>query len=408
MQATDVGYCFGCNKPSADAVRCDGCSGVFWCRGNPACATEKGWTHDCLCKTWSGYASRREDLITFPFEWSPITCADELRLSETPYAQFLHARGLAGKGWWKTELQNWVPGVAVPEEGLSIDVETQHTMRTGFAVETWALAEGLAGWDRAPDGGLLVPEEEALEWGGMAGPLPDALDSWEAYYSTRGLSPTSPAALVLTFSMSLFHIVTRYGDAAAGVAKQEGRPFRIHLVGCEKEIHIADSFAEFGRLLFNRPGGGLEGCEIELTMVVRADCVPPRLKGRLGQCRREMADLPGTRLTIEFAEGSYGQDLNPDEDVGGGPPDMIVGFNAGLYAYKSWTHTVLYVLSSNTLAVFTDYNEHSGTSCAKLGGAAVARTMSGNYTSTPHRSLISREISDRLLVLFSVPVPAAA
>jgi hypothetical protein len=27
---------------------------------------------------------------------------------------------------------------------------------------------------------------------------------------------------------------------------------------------------------------------------------------------------------IEFAEGSYGQDLNPAEDVGSGPPDLIV------------------------------------------------------------------------------------
>ena len=42
-------------------------------------------------------------------------------------------------------------------------------------------------------------------------------------------------------------------------------------------------------------------------MVVRSDCVPPRLRGgRLAQCCRVPADLPGTRLTILFAEGSYG------------------------------------------------------------------------------------------------------
>ena len=56
-------------------------------------------------------------------------------------------------------------------------------------------------------------------------------------------------------------------------------------------------------------------------------------------------------------------------DVRQGPPDLIVGFNAGLYAYKSWTQTVLYVLSSKTAAVFTDYNEHSGTrACTTVGG----------------------------------------
>jgi hypothetical protein len=50
--------------------------------------------------------------------------------------------------------------------------------------------------------------------------------------------------------------VTRLGEGPARRARSEGRPFRIHLVGCEKEIHIADSFAEFGRLLYNRPSPG--------------------------------------------------------------------------------------------------------------------------------------------------------
>ena len=54
----DMGYCFGCHKPSATAVRCAGCSGVFWCSENGStCATVRGWTHDCLCKTWRRYCA---------------------------------------------------------------------------------------------------------------------------------------------------------------------------------------------------------------------------------------------------------------------------------------------------------------------------------------------------------------
>ena len=70
-----------------------------------------------------------------------------------------------------------------------------------------------------------------------------------------------------------------------------------------------------------------------------------------------------------------------------------MGFNAGLYAYKSWTHTVLYVLSSKTPAVFTDYNEHSGTECAKLGGATSAATVAPSPFRQP------REMPARMLAL---------
>lgn len=73
-------------------------------------------------------------------------------------------------------------------------------------------------------------------------------------------------------------------------------------------------------------GGALEGADIELTLVARSDCVPGRLKGRLAECSRVPTDLPGTRLHIFFAEGSYGDALSPTHDVGTGPPDFIVSY----------------------------------------------------------------------------------
>jgi hypothetical protein len=84
---------------------------------------------------------------------------------------------------------------------------------------------------------------------------------------------------------------------------------------------------------------------VELTMVVRADCVPPRHRGgRLARFARARGTIVGCAgLSIGFAEGTYGESLDPDTDVGAGPPDLIVGFNAGLYAYSSWTHTLMYL-----------------------------------------------------------------
>jgi hypothetical protein len=48
-------------------------------------------------------------------------------------------------------------------------------------------------------------------------------------------------------------------------AKARGGPLRIHLVGCEKEIHLADAFAEFGRLALGRCH--LDTLDIELALV---------------------------------------------------------------------------------------------------------------------------------------------
>eukprot|EP01043_Picozoa_sp_COSAG02_P075238 COSAG02_NODE_15423_length_1172_cov_5.352283_1_plen_69_part_00 len=48
---------------------------------------------------------------------------------------------------------------------------------------------------------------------------------------------------------------------------------------------------------------GLEAANIELTMVVRSDCVPAHLRGgRLAKCYRVRADLLGTRLTIQIRQ----------------------------------------------------------------------------------------------------------
>jgi hypothetical protein len=77
-------------------------------------------------------------------------------------------------------------------------------------------------------------------------------------------------------------------------------------------------------------------------------------------------------MTIMVVSGTYGSaTLDPKFDIGTGSPDMIIGLNAGLYAYyESWRFVVNYLHYSNNgvVGVFTDYNEYSGVNCAALGG----------------------------------------
>lgn len=81
-----------------------------------------------------------------------------------------------------------------------------------------------------------------------------------------------------------------------------------------------------------------------MVFVVRQDMLPVKCQNSISQSstktetrgqfslRIEMT----SNLTIGVVSGTYGDALDPNFDVGTGPPDMVVALNAGLYAYESW------------------------------------------------------------------------
>ena len=76
-----------------------------------------------------------------------------------------------------------------------------------------------------------------------------------------------------------------------------------------------------------------------------------------------------TNLTVSVVSGTYGDSLDPNFDCGSGAPDMVIGLNAGLFAYESWRSVVTFLHHHpGVVGVFTDYNEFSGVNCAALGG----------------------------------------
>ena len=77
-----------------------------------------------------------------------------------------------------------------------------------------------------------------------------------------------------------------------------------------------------------------------------------------------------SNLNISVVCGTYGGSLDPKFDCGtAGPPDMVMGLNAGLYAYESWRSVVTFLHHNpGIVGVFTDYNEYSGVNCAGLAG----------------------------------------
>jgi len=106
--------------------------------------------------------------------------------------------------------------------------------------------------------------------------------------------------------------------------------------------------------------------KVELVFVVRQDMLPPKAQKSL-----ERLQLT-SNLCVRVVSGTYGGDnLDPNFDCGSGAPDMIVGLNAGLFAYESWRSVIEYLyVHDGVVGVFTDYNEHSGMNCASLGGSS--------------------------------------
>lgn len=84
-------------------------------------------------------------------------------------------------------------------------------------------------------------------------------------------------------------------------------------------------------------------------------------------------------LTLYVQPGTFADTLDPSFDCGSGPPDMVVAFNAGLYAYKSWRRVIKFLKENHgVVGVFTDYNEHSGMNCASLGGGKSRESLKVN------------------------------
>ena len=265
------------------------------------------------------------------------------------------------QNWWATELHGWSGG----NSQSSKDVNPFHRVsyKEGFALKDTTLIPEerhvtnddivRANTTYNEDTGASRNSAKLIQTDEHSIPI---LSSWEHYYRLRSLPPSSPIGLLATFPLTIYYTIQRYGTVPLTVAQMLERPLRIHVVGIEKELNFVDLFKELGYLM-------PKNIDIEMTWIVRDDMFPENRNGR------NLSLQLTTNLKLAIVSGTYGKSLNPDFDILGGPPDMIIGMNAGLFAYESWRHVISYLNHhKNIVGVFTDYNEHSGMNCAALGG----------------------------------------
>lgn len=229
--------CLQCRGPSR--TLCPDCEGVYFCPPPRNCR-ETCWSHDCTCTTWKAYTTKRSELKKFPFDqWHLPLLTRQNELSEEPCKQFLRETlGLSTEtdesSWWRTETDGWAGGQS--QSAKTVDPSIRRTYAEGFAPLT----------DTPPQ--RRPTEEETAEFGTNELGLVQ-LSTWKDYYKLRSIPLSSPAALLLTFPLTIYHALATFGEVPITVARMLSRPLRIHLVGIEKELNFLDIFQELGYLL---------------------------------------------------------------------------------------------------------------------------------------------------------------
>lgn len=360
----NVTLCLHCRGPTQ--YLCQNCEGAYFCK-DPRPCLRNGWSHQCLCNTWKFYAEQREELSTFPLALPLRLTGRNCQISDSTYRSYLSDElkvlGKESGSWWDTEVDGWAAGLSGSAQ--RVDGSIRRSYKQGFIL----------------DASLIPPERHITDEDcKSAGITTDVrglpiLDNWGDYYNLRGIPLTSPVAMLCTFPLTIYYALQKWGEVPITVAKMLGRRLRIHVVGIEKEMNFLDLFSELAYLI-------PRDLEIELVFIVRQDMLPPKCRSNT-QSQAQGYDMNvdlASNLTLLVKSGTYGNELNPlFGDVGTGPPDMLIGLNAGLFAYKSWSSVVSFCHDNpSVVAVFTDYNAHSGVNCAGLGGGKARESLSIN------------------------------
>lgn len=268
----------------------------------------------------------------------------------------------SAKTWWSTEIHGWNGGKSASAK--LVDLFQRVSYQDGLGLDI-----------------ALIPNEKHVTTDDIKRACISVddnnmpiLTSWRNYYNIRCIPPSSPVALLATFPLTVYYAIQRHGIVPVTVAQMLERPLKVHLVGIEKELNFIDFFQELGFLL-------PVNVKVEMTWIIREDMFPEAsTKASEGDNSKYLCLQLTNNLTLAIVGGTYGSEtLDPNFDIAGGAPDIIIGLNAGLYAYESWRHVVSYLdCHQNIVGVFTDFNEHSAMNCASLGGAKARQSLHVN------------------------------
>ncbi|KAK9806175.1 hypothetical protein WJX72_004469 [[Myrmecia] bisecta] len=335
--------CQVCGEPIAEPILCQNCLAMYYCSPKHQ---KRHWKmgHKDECQRMASQMQRCQELARFPFTFAaaPATPGQvDLSQAKTPSVQSVMSH-------CDTEASS----IHMPEKPSCTS--------QGAMPETPADLSALCGMDPCEVPCWQLPVTLLLG---------TDITDWASYCKARGLTLSSPVAVLLHVPLTLFWILQQLHKRRPLL--QSGRQLVIHIIGVQREVDQWPILLELSALL----------PDIHLHLALVSPDVPKRLHAasevfcapRQQQGGRATGSL---RLTIYY--GMY-HDLLEELERDCGRADVVFGPNAGLAAYPSWIPTIqLLAAPLAPPAVFTDFCEE-----AAHRGAVMLQATAGKELSLP-------------------------
>ncbi|XP_045383039.1 zinc finger MYND domain-containing protein 15 isoform X3 [Lemur catta] len=342
--------CHVCHRHSFEVklTPCPRCSAVLYC--GEACL-RADWrrcpddvSHRFWCPRLAAFMERAGELASLPFTYTAEVTSETFNKEA-----FLASRGLT-RGYW-TQLSMLIPGPGTPRHPRG-NMPSLSLLLSG---DPYQLLQG--------DGPALMPPVPPDPPRGIFG-------SWQDYYTWRGLSLDSPMAVLLTYPLTVYYIITHLvPQSFPELNIQNKQSLKIHVVEAGKEFDLVMVFWELLVLLPH--------VALELQFV--GDGLPPESDQQHFTLQRdgpEVSVRPGSGVSARLNSGTKEKggrrDLQikvsarPYHLLQGPKPDLVIaspcslsaGFNSGFGLKDTWLSSLPRLQSLRVPAFFTESSEY--------------------------------------------------
>ncbi|KAI5941017.1 zinc finger MYND domain-containing protein 15 isoform X11 [Manis javanica] len=335
--------CHVCHRHSFEVklTPCPQCRAVLYC--GKACL-QADWrrcpddvSHQFWCPRLAAFMERAGELAALPFTYTTEVTSETFNKEA-----FLASRGLT-RGYW-TQLSMLIPGPGAPRHPWGSTTSLSLLLNG----DPYQLLHG--------NGPPLMPPVPPDPPRGLFG-------SWQDYYTWRGLSLDSPVAVLLTYPLTVYYIITHLvPQSFPELNIQNKKSLKIHVVEARKEFDLVMVFWELLVLLPHMA--------LELQFV--GDGLPPESDQQCFTLQRDGPEVSlrpccevSARLSSGNKEKGGRRDLQIKVSVRsyhllqGPKPDLVVGFNPGFGLKDTWLSSLPRLQSLRVPAFFTESSEYS-------------------------------------------------
>ncbi|XP_033278993.1 zinc finger MYND domain-containing protein 15 isoform X9 [Orcinus orca] len=229
--------CHVCHRHSFEVklTPCPQCGAVLYC--GEACL-QADWkrcpddvSHRFWCPRLAAFMERAGELATLPFTYTAEVTSETFNKEA-----FLASRGLT-RGYW-TQLSMLIPGPGT----LGHPRGSTPSLSVLLNGDPYQLLQG--------DGPALMPPVPPDPPRGLFG-------SWQDYYTWRGLSLDSPMAVLLTYPLTMYYVITHLvPQSFPELNIQNKQSLKIHVMEAGKEFDLIMVFWDDLEVSV-RPGSGV-------------------------------------------------------------------------------------------------------------------------------------------------------